>query len=382
MKIGITCYPTLGGSGIVATELGKMLAERGHQVHFISSSMPFRLGGFQRNIFFHEVDVNNYSVFQYPPYDLSLASKMAQITQLEQLDILHVHYAVPHAVSAYLAKQMVNGNVKVVTTLHGTDITVLGYDENLSNLIRFAIEQSDAVTAVSQSLIHETKMSLHIERPIECIYNFVDHRTFKQQELLQLKQHLIKNDDKVLLHISNFRKVKRVDDVIHIFNIVNKQVPTKLVLIGEGPEIPHVRKLIADYGLEEKVLFLGKRHNVAEIISISDCIVLPSEKESFGLVALEGMACGIPVVGSDAGGIPEVVAHEQTGFLAPVGNYELMAHYVIRLLQNHDLWQELSSKAVQRANDFFHAEQIVNQYEQLYERVLNQEGYKRGLTKI
>lgn len=371
MNIGITCYPTLGGSGVVATELGKMLAARGHQVHFITSSMPFRLGAFHRNIYFHEVDVNNYSVFQYPPYDLSLASKMAQITQLMHLDILHVHYAVPHAISAYLAKQMVNGEVKVVTTLHGTDITVLGYDENLSNLIRFGIEQSDAVTAVSESLISETRSLLEINKPIECIYNFIDHRIFRQQEVNQLKQELIANEEKVLLHISNFRKVKRVEDVIHIFHLVNQHIPTKLVLIGEGPEMPHVRKLISDYGLEEQVLFLGKRDDVADVISVSDCVLLPSEKESFGLVALEAMACGIPVVGSNAGGIPEVVQHGTTGFLAPVGHYTEMADYVLQLLRDDVLWMKFSSNSLSRAYEYFNADRIVDQYEQLYQRLLH-----------
>lgn len=370
MNIGITCYPTLGGSGVVATELGKMLAARGHQVHFITSSMPFRLGAFHRNIYYHEVEVNNYSVFQYPPYDLSLASKMAQITQLEHLDILHVHYAVPHAISAYLAKQMVNGKVKVVTTLHGTDITVLGYDENLSNLIRFGIEQSDAVTAVSESLIAETRSLLHINKPIDCIYNFIDHRIFRQQEVKQLRQELIANDEKILLHISNFRKVKRVEDVIHIFHLVNQQMPTKLVMIGEGPEMPHVRKLISDYQLEDQVLFLGKRDDVAEMISVSDCVLLPSEKESFGLVALEAMACGIPVVGSDAGGIPEVVLHGKTGFLAPVGNYVDMANYVLQLLRDEHLWMKFSSNSLTRAYDFFNADRIVDQYEMVYHRLL------------
>ncbi len=369
MNIGITCYPTLGGSGVIATELGKMLAARGHQVHFITSSMPFRLGAFQRNIYYHEVDVNNYSVFQYPPYDLSLASKMAQITLLEKLDILHVHYAVPHAISAYLAKQMVNGAVKVVTTLHGTDITVLGYDENLSNLIRFGIEQSDAVTAVSESLIAETRSLLEINKRIDCIYNFIDHRIFRQQEVKQLKQELIANDEKVLLHISNFRKVKRVEDVIHILYLVNQQMPTKLVLIGEGPEMPHVRKLITDYQLEDQVLFLGKRDDVAEMISVSDCVLLPSEKESFGLVALEAMACGIPVVGSNAGGIPEVVLHGETGYLAPVGDYTEMSNYVLKLLRDEKLWMRLSSNSLSRAYDFFNAERIVDQYEMVYQRV-------------
>lgn len=371
MNIGITCYPTLGGSGVVATELGKMLASRGHQVHFITSSMPFRLGAFHRNIYYHEVEVNNYSVFRYPPYDLSLASKMAQITQLERLDVLHVHYAVPHAVSAYLAKQMVGGNVKVVTTLHGTDITVLGHDENLSNLIRFGINQSDAVTAVSESLITETRNVLDIQKPITCIYNFIDQKIFRPHEVKQLKHEFIKNDEKILLHISNFRKVKRVEDVVRIFYIVNNQIPTKLVMIGEGPEMPHVRKLITEYGLEDRVLFLGKRDDVAELISVSDCVLLPSEKESFGLVALEAMACGVPVVASNAGGIPEVVLHGETGYLSAVGNYEEMANNVLKLFFDEELWLHLSSNSLHRAYELFNAERIVDQYEKIYEGVIS-----------
>lgn len=370
MNIGITCYPTLGGSGVVATELGKMLAERGHQVHFFSSSMPFRLGTFYRNIYYHEVEVNSYSVFRYPPYDLSLASKMAQITQMQKLDVLHVHYAIPHSIAAYLAKQMVNGQVKVVTTLHGTDITVLGHDENLANLIRFGINQSDAVTAVSESLIQETRMLLDITKPIECIYNFVDKRIFRRLEVKELKKELIPNNEKVLLHISNFRRVKRVDDVVRIFRIVHQQIPTKLILIGEGPELPCVRRMIIEYGLEEDVLFLGKRDDVAEVISLADCILLPSEKESFGLVALEGMACGVPVVGSTAGGIPEVVKHGETGFLATVGDYEKMAAYVLELLRNQELWVRFSQNCLKRANEKFCADDIVDQYEAVYRRVL------------
>lgn len=370
MNIGITCYPTLGGSGVVATELGKMLAERGHQVHFITSSMPFRLGAFYRNIYYHEVEVNNYSVFRYPPYDLTLASKMAEIAQLEKLDILHVHYAIPHSISAYLAKQMVNGKVKVVTTLHGTDITVLGYDQNLANLIRFGIEQSDAVTAVSESLIRETRTLLEITRPIERIYNFIDKRIFRHLEVNHLREELIPRREKVLLHISNFRKVKRVEDVVHIFHIVHREIPSKLVLIGEGPEMPRVRKLICEYGLGEDVLFLGKRDDVAEVISLADCILLPSEKESFGLVALEGMACGVPVVGSTAGGIPEVVIHGETGFLAEVGDYPQMAKYVLRLLKDEALWNQFSRNSQLRAYEVFNAERIVDQYEQLYQKLL------------
>jgi N-acetyl-alpha-D-glucosaminyl L-malate synthase BshA len=296
---------------------------------------------------------------------------MAQVAQIENLDIIHVHYAIPHSISAILAKQMVNGKVKVVTTLHGTDITVLGNDENLANLIRFGIEQSDAVTAVSDSLIKETRELLDITKPIDRIYNFIDRQVFRQSEVVQLKKELIPHGEKVLLHISNFRKVKRVEDVIHIFNIVNQQIPSKLVLIGEGPEMPYIRKLICDYGLDKQVLFLGKRDDVAEVLSLADCVLLPSEKESFGLVALEAMACGVPVVASNAGGIPEVIVHGETGYLAEVGNYTKMAEYVLELLLHEEKWIEFSNNSLQRAYNNFSCEKIVVEYEEIYRRLIS-----------
>ncbi|MED1944334.1 MULTISPECIES: N-acetyl-alpha-D-glucosaminyl L-malate synthase BshA [Brevibacillus] len=370
MKIGITCYPSLGGSGVVATELGKLLAERGHQVHFITGGMPFRLGAFHPNIFYHEVEVNNYDVFKYPPYDLTLASRMAQVAKNENLDLLHVHYAVPHALCAFLAKQMVGDHLKIVTTLHGTDITVLGYDSNLSDMIRFGIERSDLVTAVSNDLIRQTKELLHTDKEIVPVYNFVDKRRYYPKEVAKLKKVFAPNGEKILMHISNFRPVKRVPDVIEIFSRVREEVPSRLILIGEGPEMGLVRKMIADLGLNDDVCFLGKQEDVAEVLSMADIMLLPSEKESFGLVALEAMACGVPVVATVAGGLPEVVLDGVNGFLRPIGDVEGMAKETIRLLQDEELYREFSANSIERSCKTFCHETIASQYEALYANLL------------
>ncbi|MGQ7276811.1 N-acetyl-alpha-D-glucosaminyl L-malate synthase BshA [Brevibacillus thermoruber] len=370
MKIGITCYPSLGGSGVVATELGKLLAERGHQVHFITSSMPFRLGTFHPNIFYHEVEVNHYDVFKYPPYDLTLANRMAQVAQNEKLDLLHVHYAVPHALCAYLAKQMVGERLKIVTTLHGTDITVLGYDSSLSGMIRFGIEQSDLVTAVSKDLIRQTRELLHVDKEIVPVYNFVDKRRYYPKEVGEWKRVFAPNGEKILMHISNFRPVKRVPDVIEIFRLVREQLPVKLMLIGEGPDLGSVRNMVAELGLEGDTHFLGKQEDVAEVISMADVMLLPSEKESFGLVALEAMACGVPVVTTNAGGLPEVVPDGECGFLLPVGDVAGMAERTVRLLTDPDLYRRLSRNSIQRSSETFCHEKITSQYESLYRELL------------
>lgn len=371
LKIGITCYPSLGGSGVVATELGKLLAEKGHEVHFITHSVPFRLGKFHKNIFYHEVEVNDYYVFKYPPYDLSLASKMAQVAKMQKLDLLHVHYAVPHAVCAFLAKEMAGCDLKVITTLHGTDITVLGQDESLSDLIRLAIERSDAVTAVSQDLIRETRELLAIEKPIDLAYNFVDKRVYYPRDVAMLRKDYVRPDEKLLLHISNFRPVKRIGDVVDIFAKVNDEMPAKLLFVGEGPELSKTICKVREMGLTERVIFAGKQDDVAQVISLADVMLLPSEKESFGLVALEAMACGVPTVGSSAGGIPELITHGTTGFLAPIGDTELMAEYVLRLLQNRPLYERMSAACLERARTAFCNDLITAQYEQIYYRVLN-----------
>lgn len=373
LKIGITCYPTLGGSGVVATELGKLLAERGHEIHFITHSLPFRLGKFHKNIYFHEVEVNDYYVFRYPPYDLSLASKMAQVAKMQNLDILHVHYAVPHAICSYLAKQMLNNGLKTVTTLHGTDITVLAQDESLKDLIRLAIHQSDAVTAVSGDLINETRSLLDITTPIELTYNFVDKRIYYPRDVKSLRNDYAAPNEKILMHISNFRPVKRVSDVVSIFQKVQQKMPAKLLLVGEGPELSKIQHKINSLGLEDKVMFLGKQEDVAQIISLADVLLLPSEKESFGLVALEAMACGVPTIGSTAGGIPELVVHGETGYLAEIGDVDTMAEYTLKLLEDCELHKQFKEACIERAHTEFCNDKITYEYESIYYKVLGLE---------
>lgn len=370
LKIGITCYPSLGGSGVVATELGKILAEKGHEIHFIAHSMPFRLGKFQRNIYYHEVEVTDYYVFRYPPYDLSLASKMHQVARNVGLDILHVHYAVPHAICAYLAKEMSGDGLKVVTTLHGTDITVLAQNEALKDIIRLGIRKSDAVTAVSQDLIKETRELLDISEPIDLTYNFVDKRIYYPRECSDLRRDYAEPHEKVLMHISNFRPVKRTADVVDIFAKVNAKIPTKLILVGEGPDLPKLQTKIAKLGLTDRVVFLGKQDDVAQVVSVADLMLLPSEKESFGLVALEAMACGVPTIGSLAGGIPELVQHGVTGYLAPVGDTDQMAAFAVELLQDTKRYADFREACLQRARHEFCDAKISAQYEEIYYRVL------------
>ena len=378
LRIGITCYPTLGGSGVVATELGKMLAEKGHEVHFITHSIPFRLGRFDKRIFFHEVEVSDYYVFRYPPYDLSLASKLAQVAKREKLDLLHVHYAIPHAVCALLAKQMVGDHLKVVTTLHGTDITVLAQDDSLSDLIRYAINQSDAVTAVSEDLIRETRETLLVDRPIDLTYNFVDKRVYYPRNVSKLRAEFAHVDEKILMHISNFRPVKRVLDVVEVFAKVNDNIPSRLLFVGEGPDLSKVMARVKELGISDRVSFCGKQDDVAEVISLADLLLLPSEKESFGLVALEAMACGVPTVGSLAGGIPELVMDGETGYLSPVGDTDKMARDAIRLLSDGDLYQRMVEACLSRARNAFCNNRITADYEDIYYRVLGRTAPERN----
>jgi N-acetyl-alpha-D-glucosaminyl L-malate synthase BshA len=370
LKIGITCYPSLGGSGVVATELGKLLAEKGHQVHFITHSMPFRLGKFQKNIYYHEVEVNDYYVFRHPPYDLALASKLAHVVKMQQLDVLHVHYAVPHAISAFLAKRMVGDHLKVVTTLHGTDITVLAQDETLSDIIRLGINESDAVTAVSDDLIRETRKLLSIDKPIDLAYNFVDKREYYPRDCTSLRGEFAKPHEKILMHISNFRPVKRVGDVLDIFERVSRELPCRLLFVGEGPELAKIHCKVKELGLADRVHFMGKQDDIAQVISLADVMLLPSEKESFGLVALEAMACGVPTVGSNAGGIPELISHGETGYLAHIGDTEVMAAHAIQLLSNPFLYKQFSDACIDRARTKFCNDLITTQYEDIYYRVL------------
>lgn len=371
LKIGITCYPSLGGSGVVATELGKLLADKGHEVHFISHSVPFRLGSYHQNIFYHEVEVSDYYVFRYPPYDLSLATKMATVAKEQELDVLHVHYAVPHAVCAFLAKQMVGDSLKVVTTLHGTDITVLAQDESLKDLIRLAINESDAVTSVSRDLMRETREVLDITRDIDLTYNFVDERVYYPRDAKSGRMNFAAPGEKVLMHVSNFRPVKRVSDVVDIFHHVSQEVPSKLLFVGEGPDLPKIQCKIKELGLADRVHFLGKQDDIAHVISMADVLLLPSEKESFGLVALEAMACGVPTVGSIAGGIPELVKHGETGFLAPIGDTKQMAEHCISLLKNPELAKRMREACLIRAKTEFSSDKMMAAYEQIYYRVLN-----------
>ncbi|MCI3920317.1 N-acetyl-alpha-D-glucosaminyl L-malate synthase BshA [Paenibacillus sp. TRM 82003] len=382
LNIGITCYPSLGGSGVVATELGKLLAERGHQVHFITHGMPFRLGGYHKNIYYHEVEVADYHVFKYPPYDLSLAAKMAQVANMQKLDVLHVHYAIPHAVCAYLAKGMLERPLKVVTTLHGTDITILTHDESMADLVRLGINGSDAVTAVSKDLIVETQERLHITRDIDLTYNFVDKRVYYPRDCSRYRCDFAPRGEKIVMHISNFRPVKRIGDVLEVFRRVNEAVPSRLVFIGEGPEMSKTITRVRELGLEERVLFLGKQDEVAELLSVADVMLLPSEKESFGLVALEAMACGVPTIGSVAGGIPELVTHGETGYLAPVGDTATMAADCIRLLTDEALYARMSESCTIRSQTVFCNDRIMEEYENIYYRVLGSEHSAAGLERV
>ncbi|RST73645.1 N-acetyl-alpha-D-glucosaminyl L-malate synthase BshA [Siminovitchia acidinfaciens] len=371
LNIGITCYPTVGGSGVVATELGKHLAEKGHKIHFISSNIPFRLNLWHPNIFFHQVTVNQYSLFQYPPYDIALASKMAEVIKREKLDILHVHYAIPHAVCAILAKQMAGTDVEVVTTLHGTDISVLGYDSTLAEAIKFGIEKSDCVTAVSHALAEQTKELVAPEKLIEVIHNFIDGRIYQKVNIDGLKEgYDIANDEKVIIHVSNFRKVKRVRDVVTAFSKIASKVKAKLLLVGDGPEMTEICDLVEDLSLSEKVLFLGRQDHLEELYSMSDLMLLLSEKESFGLVALEAMACGVPCIGTRVGGIPEVIEDGYNGFLCELGDTDDIAEKALILLQNEELLERFSQQALSVPGERFEADMIVSKYEDLYETLL------------
>lgn len=372
MKIGISCYPTIGGSGAVATELGKALANKGHQVHFIVSDIPFRLGAYHQNIYIHEMDTMNYPVLRTPPHDFTLAALMADVISRYDLDILHAHYALPFAVCGVLAKSMLPDHpVKLVTTLHGTDVTVLAQDKSLYRVIKLGIEQSDAVTAVSYSLVEQTKELFRISRDIECVHNFIDTNVFKPSAQPELRNCFAEPGEKVLLHISNFRKVKRLPDLIAVFKRVNERIPSRLMLVGEEPELSTVRSLVSEFGLNDRVAFLGKQDEVAPLFDSADLFLLPSEKESFGLVALEAMACGVPVIASNAGGIPEVVIHGQTGFVSNIGDVDMMAAYAVSLLTDGALYARMSAEARRRAVQAFSLDEKVSAYEAIYTRLQN-----------
>ena len=378
MKIGITCYPTYGGSGVVATELGIELAQRGHEVHFISYSQPIRLTELQPNIHFHEVSVSTYPLFQYPPYDLALATRMAEVAEIYALDLLHVHYAIPHSVSAYLAKQMLanarNGNKKklpVVTTLHGTDITLVGLDRSYLPITRFSIEQSDGVTAISRYLKDRTVQEFDIQREIAVIYNFVNCDLYtRSAATAQDREQYATADERILVHLSNFRPVKRVLDVVEIFDGVQKQVPSRLLMIGDGPDRSAAEWLVKSKGLKDRVYFLGKTDQVQNKLAIADLMLMPSELESFGLAALEAMACKVPSIATNGGGVPELIDHEKTGFLCEVGDVKAMTKHAIDLLSDSKRLKDMGELARFEAQSRFCSTKIIAKYEEFYARVL------------
>jgi N-acetyl-alpha-D-glucosaminyl L-malate synthase BshA len=368
LKIGVVCYPTFGGSGIVATELGKAFAERGHEVHFITYSKPVRMDMFTENMFYHEVSVSDYPLFEYAPYELLLSSKLVDVAISQQLDLLHVHYAIPHASAAYSAKQILKSrdiDLPFITTLHGTDITLLGKDKSYQPVIEFAINQSDAVTAVSESLKEDTYRFFKVDKNIKVIPNFVDFLLYKNGVDANLRSSFASEDERIITHISNFRKLKRVDDVIHIFEGIQQHVPAKLLMVGEGPELEGVRALAKSKGLEDKIFFLGKSKRIEQITQISDLFLLPSETESFGLVALEAMASSVPVVSSNVGGLPEVNIEGKTGFLRPVGDIDSMTSAALTILKDETSLNQFKKNALEHAKTF-DLDTIVPFYEDLY----------------
>ncbi|MBW7887366.1 MAG: N-acetyl-alpha-D-glucosaminyl L-malate synthase BshA [Bacteroidetes bacterium] len=371
MNIGITCYPTYGGSGVVATELGKALAKRGHKIHFISYAMPMRLNRYDDNIFYHEVEFSSYPVFDFPLYTPALTSKMVEVAKSEKLDIIHAHYAIPHAISGYLAKQILkHDNVKLITTLHGTDITLVGLEPSFLPVMKFSIEESDGVTAVSRFLKEKTLTNYNIQKEIKVIPNFVDTHEYKRREDACRKHRLAPNGEKVLMHTSNFRAVKRVSDVIKIFEIIQQKVPSVLVLIGDGPDRSNCELVARELGIYNSIKFLGKQAELPELLSCADLFLMPSQSESFGLSALEAMACEVPVISSSVGGLPELVAHNQTGYIAEIGDIERMAKYAVELLTNETKRAQFAHAGRKRAEEEFNLDKIVSEYENYYTEVL------------
>ncbi len=369
MKIGMVCYPTYGGSGVVATELGKALADKGHQIHFISYAMPMRLNGYLGNVFYHEVEMASYPLFEFPLYTPALASKMVEVCRFEKLDVIHAHYAIPHATSAFLAREIVNNGLKIVTTLHGTDITLVGLEPSFLPVMKFSIERSDGVTAVSRFLREKTMTNYGIEKDIRVIPNFVDIEHYKRMDSEDICGRFAPKGERILIHISNFRLVKRVQDVIKIYDIVRKKVPSKLILVGDGPERSACELLVRELGIQEHVKFLGKQQELVPILSASDLFLMPSQSESFGLSALEAMACEVPVISSSVGGLPELQVHGETGYIAEIGDVERMAKYAVELLTNESRL-ELFRKAARRRAEEFDVHKIVNQYEDYYKECL------------
>lgn len=384
MKIGIVCYPTYGGSGVVATELGKGLAKKGHQIHFITYRQPARLLTFQENVFYHEVGTADYPLFEYTPYDTALTSKLVDIVKYENLDLLHVHYAIPHAAVAYMAQKILlqeGRYVPFVTTLHGTDITLVGSNPAFAPVVAFSINKSDGVTAVSENLRKQTYETFNITNDIQVIHNFIDFERFKKIDKDHFKKAIAPNNEKILVHTSNFRKVKRVDDVIQIFKQVYDKIPSKLLLIGDGPERRKMEELCRKLGICDEVRFLGKQDAVEELLAISDLFLMPSASESFGLAALEAMACEVPVISSNVGGLPELNVNGVTGFLSNLGNVNEMAQNAITLLENEDMLNKFRHNAWTQAKRF-DISNILPQYEKYYEYILEKKVYKKSKIKI
>ncbi|MFK7934458.1 MAG: N-acetyl-alpha-D-glucosaminyl L-malate synthase BshA [Saprospiraceae bacterium] len=372
MKIGIVCYPTYGGSGVMATELGIGLAKRGHEVHFITYKRPARLTHFHANVFYHEVSDADYPLFEYTPYDTALASKLVDVATNSNLDLLHVHYAIPHAAVAYMAKKILltqGRYLPVVTTLHGTDITLVGTNKSFSPVVAFSINKSDGVTAVSDSLRDQTHEYFNIENEIKVIHNFIDFERFSKSDKDHFKKAIAPDGERILTHVSNFRKVKRVQDVMQIFKRVNEKIPSKLLLIGDGPERQSLEELCRELHLCSDVRFLGKQDAIEELLAVSDLFLMPSASESFGLAALEAMACQVPVISSNAGGIPEVNIQGKTGFLSDVGNVDEMAKNAIHILEDEERLQQFRQNAVEQAKRF-DINNILPQYEEYYEAIL------------
>ena len=372
MKIAIVCYPTFGGSGVVATELGIALAEHGHEIHFITYKQPVRLQLLHNNVHYHEVSVPSYPLFHYQPYELALSSKLVNMAKLHEIEIVHVHYAIPHAYAGYMAKQMLAQEgiiIPMVTTLHGTDITLVGSHPFYKPAVTFSINNSDAVTSVSQSLKDDTLRLFNIKKEIEVVPNFIDTKKYENLYSDCERELIASNNEKIITHISNIRKVKRVDDVIEIFDRIQKELPAKLVIVGDGPEKESLENLCKKKGIDEKVLFVGNSHEVDKILCFSDLFILPSEHESFGLVALEAMVCGVPVISSNAGGLPEVNIHGESGYLSNVGNVDEMAKNALKILVNSDTHQLFKRKAKENAQRF-ETKLIVPLYEEIYKKSL------------
>ena len=371
MKIGIVCYPTFGGSGVLATELGKALAEKGHEIHFITYQQPVRLNGFHTNIFYHEVRVPTYPLFDYPPYELALASTMVDVILNHDLDLIHAHYAIPHASAAYTAKQIVKQktgrSVPVITTLHGTDITLVGRDKTYEPVVTFSINESDSITAVSENLKEETYKHFDIKKDIEVIHNFVDVQRYNKKPVAAFRQVIAPNNEKIIIHASNFRKIKRIDNVMEIFKNIHAALPSKLLMVGDGPERPLAEDLTRQYGLEADVRFLGKQEQMEEILAVSDVFLLPSEYESFGLAALEAMAASTVVISTDAGGLNEININGETGYTSPIGDVDSMSKNAITLLKDEAKLKTFKHNALKEAK-LFDIHHIIPKYEALYRK--------------